>query len=447
MTLYSKASGRFYDEWEALPEKEREREISKRLDEYIGYARQLPFYEQRLTGYNPHSTSPLQEVPSLTATDLRPALPPQGTGLVLDRSNGFTVFQSGGTTGVPKSTLFSHQELEGLNLPNARGFFATGLTPSDKVGNLWAVGSLYMTFVHINRMVQQYGCENYPFSNHTITEFIHTVVTKFGLNCLTGIASSTLNVVRAMVQMSDKPISIPKIYYGGEHFYEADKEELRNKVGAEIIMAPGYGTVDTWYLGYQCSLCPTSVFHTHDDQVYLEIVDPATNAACAPEQVGMLYATPYLRRVTPIVRYQVGDRAKWLGENCPCGRTTPVFKLLGRGDDVLRIGYDSVDYNAVQDVVGAIQGLSGSIQMEKSRIDGKDKLIIRVETEAPKEQRPRLAEQLEKQMLATRPSLSEFIQLGTVWPLEISLVDLESLPRNPKTGKLIRVKDVIGDDA
>ena len=52
----------------------------------------------------------------------------------------------------------------------------------------------------------------------------------------------------------------------------------------------------------------------------------------------MLYATALPRRLTPIVRYRVGDRARWLGCRCACGRTTPLFELLGRGDDILRIG-------------------------------------------------------------------------------------------------------------
>ena len=67
--------------------------------------------------------------------------------------------------------------------------------PEDRVGNLFAVGSLYMTFVHINRMLQQYGCQNYPFSNHTAVDFIHTVVKQFDVRVLTGIASVVTTIL------------------------------------------------------------------------------------------------------------------------------------------------------------------------------------------------------------------------------------------------------------
>lgn len=437
-TLWDQKRGKYYDPWEEATPGQRTVHMRAQLEEIVSCASRLPFYQDRLSKVKLTEEHPLAEVPVLKAEDFRAQLPPKGRGAV--NGSGYTVFQSGGTTGLPKTTLFSHEELEGLNLGNARGFYAVGLTPDDRVGNLWAVGSLYMTFVHINRMIQQYGCMNFPFSNHTEMDFIHPVVREFGINTLTGIASSTLNAVRALHRMGAEGIRIEKIFYGGEHFFEADKEEIRNKVGAEIIAAPGYGTVDTWYLGYQCSDCPTGVFHCHDDQVWLEIWDEERDGPT--DGVGMLYATPFPRRVTPVVRYRVGDRARWV-EPCRCGRTTPRFQLLGRGDDVLRIGYDSVDYGAVQEIVAKVPGFTGSIQLEKLREDGRDRLVVRVETELNEPGWTEAREKFEALLLESRPSLREFIQKGTVWPVRVESVAPGALPRNPKTGKLMRVVDVI----
>jgi len=339
MSLWTEKSKRqFYDPWEFMPEDRRIEFRGRYLADYVNFARELEFYRDRLEGFDPKSSRPMKNVPVLQSSDVRELVPPVSRRLVTGGANDYTVFQSGGTTGTPKSTLFSHAELEGLNLPNARGFYACGLVPEDRVGNLFAVGSLYMTFVHINRMLQQYGCQNFPFSNHTAVDFIHTVVQQFDVRVLTGIASVVLNALRGMKQLGLDGIHIEKIYYGGEHFYEADKQEIEKTFGTKVILAPGYGTVDTWYLGYQCSLSPTGVFHAHDDQVYIESVNEETGELAPPGEIGMMYATSFPRRVTPIVRYRVGDRMKWLPDLCACGRTTPVFQLLGRGDDVLRIG-------------------------------------------------------------------------------------------------------------
>ncbi|MCC7441050.1 MAG: hypothetical protein IT285_05435, partial [Bdellovibrionales bacterium] len=355
-----------FDSWEVESAQTRQDVIRARLGEYVDYARErVPYWAERLASYDPKAEHPLAALPPLTSDDLRPLLPPQGMGLLADPKAAITYFQSGGTTGMPKSALFGDAEIEALAQPNARGFYALGLRGDDRVGNQFAVGGLYMTFIHINRMLQQYGCANFPFANNTPVDFVHTVTKLFKLNVFTGITSVVLTTLRGLADMGLDGINIQKVFYGGEHVYEADKEELRRKLGVELIAAPGYGTVDTWYIGYQCLKTPTGVFHAHDDQTYIEIVNEDTGRHAGPGEIGMLYATAFPRRVTPVLRYRVGDRAEWLPGHCTCGRTTPLFRLHGRGDDVLRIGYDSVDYGFVQEAVLAVQGLSGTVQMRK----------------------------------------------------------------------------------
>lgn len=448
MSFYEqKSRGRFYDSWECLIEEKRRIFIEENLDSYIHFAADSSrFYWERLSRYEKGATHPLKHVPVLTSDELRTLLPPQSDVMVAGGVKDYTVFQSGGTTGMPKTTLFSHAELERLNLPNARGFFAAGLVPEDRVANLFAVGGLYMTFIHINRMLQQYGCMNFPFSNHAPVDFIHMVTQQFKINCFTGIASVVMNALRKMTEAGGHGIQIEKVYYGGEHLYEADKREIQEKFGTKVILAPGYGTVDTWYLGYQCIECPTGVFHAHDDEVYIEMVNEDSGEHCDVGEIGMLYATAFPRRITPMVRYRVGDRAKWLKQLCSCGRTTPLFKLLGRGDDVLRIGYDSIDYNAIQDAVLKVPGFSGQVQMEKRRERGKDRLILRVETELEPSEHEKARCAFEALLMEARPALREFLQKSIVWPLTIELLTPASLPRNPRTGKLLRVIDSSGEE-
>lgn len=442
--LLCRRAGPFYDSWETADALLRERTIRKRLDEYVRFAaRRVPFYKPRLAAYDAKAEHPLLSVPALRSEELRDLLPPTSARLLSRKTENYTVFQSGGTTGFPKTTLFSHEELEGLNLPNARGFYAVGLSPQDRVCNLFAVGGLYMTFIHINRLLQQYGCQNFPFSNHTPVDFIHTVAKLFKVNCITGIASVALNCLRGMAKIGLDGIKIKKLYYGGEHFYEADKREVRDKYGIEIVAAPGYGAVESWYLGYQCRACPTGVFHAHDDQSYLEIVDEETGRACAPGQTGMLHVTAFPRRLTPVVRCRVGDLAYWVKAPCRCGRTTPLFKLLGRGDDVLRIGFDSVDYPFVQESVSRVAGLLGSVQMQKKREKGRDRLILRVESDASPRDFNKLAKTLEREVCGKRPTLRKAVAEKTIWPVEIEILRSGSLPRHPRTGKLVRVIDVI----
>jgi phenylacetate-coenzyme A ligase PaaK-like adenylate-forming protein len=447
MALFHQNVGKFYDAWENLDAKTRERERRRKLDEYVNFALQhVSWYRDKLDKYAPKSDHPLHDVPVMSSSDLRTLVPPVSDKLLVPGVKGYSVFQSGGTTGIPKTTLFSHDELDRLTDLNARGFFAVGLTDDDRIANLWAVGSLYMTFIHMNRMMQQYGCMSFPFSNHTDSEFTGNVASLFKINCFSGISSVVLTTLRQIYDAGIRDLKVDKIYYGGEHFYDADKEEVKRKFGTKIIAAPGYGTVDTWYIGYQCASCAAGEFHAHDDDCYIEIVDVDTGDPCEPGKVGKLLATPFPRKVMPIIRYQVGDLAKWNGEPCSCGRTTPTFKLLGRGDDILRIGFDSVDYNYVQEVCLRSHLVTGTIQLEKIRHQGKDKLVVRVECERNEIEWQDINIKLADLIVRDRPTLKKAIQNQSVWPIDVHCCKLNSLPRNPKTGKLIRVIDAIKDE-
>lgn len=440
MTLFDAKSGPFYDPWEVLPDAEKFPEIRKRLADVIAFAgKRSPFYRERLAGFDAKNEYPLKDVPFLTSADLRANLPPLSADLLTTDTGGWTVFQSGGTTGTPKTSLFTHAELEVINRCNARGFFATGLSPKDRVANLWAVGGLYMTFVHMNRVLQEYGCVSFPFSNHTPAEFVHGVAKRFGINCFTGITSVVLNTLRQIKKIDPGFRGIDKVYFGGEHIYDADREELERDFGARVVKAPGYGTIDSWYLGYQCDRCDNGTFHAFDDMVYVEILNEDTGKPCPRGTAGMLHVTAFPRRLTPIVRYRVGDRAKWSNEACSCGRTTPLFRLLGRGDDVLRVGYDSVDLATVQALVGRVGG-TGAVQMEKRREEGRDRLILRVETQAESDE-SELKRKIEEAFLNERPSFQEFVKKGSVWPLVVEVFPIGGIPLNPRTGKLVRVID------
>ncbi len=433
MNLFDKKEGLFFDKWEEYDLVEKEPILRQKLSDYIEYAKKFPFYNQKLFKVNLDSEFPLENIPPLTSDVIKPVVSSFSKSLLGKES--FSVFQSGGTTGSPKVSLFSNEELEALSLPNARGFFASGLTKEDRVANLWASGSLYMTFIHINRMLQQYGCINFPFANHSQSEFIYECIRKFKINCLTGVSSYLLQLIRDFEKFGG--LHIDKIFYGAEHLYEENRREIENRTGAKIIKAPGYGTIDTWYIGYQCSFCDNGVFHVHDDQVYLEIVNEENGKIINSSEIGAIYVTTYLRRLTPIIRYRIGDRGYWIKDECKCGRKTPLFKLLGRCDDVLRIGCDSVYYEDIQKCTKGIDELTGLVQIEKRRREGKDELVIRAE--AQNIDNASIVKELEKRILFSRQLLREMIEKKSVSPLKIELVPPGSLPKNQRTGKLIRV--------
>ena len=78
--------------------------------------------------------------------------------------------------------------------------------------------------------------------------------------------------------------------------------------------------------------------------------------------------------------------------------------------------------------------------MVKTRVDGKDQLTIRIETDAAP---AGLGDAIGLALVSARPTLRDSIQKGTVLPIRVDLVPTGTLERNPRTGKLMRVKDAL----
>src|SRR5438876_10675350 len=103
MSLLDDVQGPFHDRWETARPSERESAIRRNLDDYVRLARGVPFYRERLEGYAPGEEHPLKSVPVLNSNQLRELLPPKSTALLASGA-AYNVFQSGGTTGFPKTT-------------------------------------------------------------------------------------------------------------------------------------------------------------------------------------------------------------------------------------------------------------------------------------------------------------------------------------------------------
>lgn len=81
--------------------------------------------------------------------------------------------------------------------------------------------------------------------------------------------------------------------------------------------------------------CRSGSMHVDEDRVWLEIVDEEGRPVPDGE-VGSVVVTHYRERAMPLVRYQVGDRARIVPGACPCGRGFRRMQLVdGRINDYL----------------------------------------------------------------------------------------------------------------
>ncbi len=83
------------------------------------------------------------------------------------------------------------------------------------------------------------------------------------------------------------------------------------------------------------SECERGRLHVSSDATVVEILRP-DGTACAPGEDGEVVGTSLFRRLQPLVRFRVGDHARWAAKICPCGRPFPVIEeVVGRTEDVV----------------------------------------------------------------------------------------------------------------
>lgn len=89
-----------------------------------------------------------------------------------------------------------------------------------------------------------------------------------------------------------------------------------------------YGSCEIRGIAQQCPECRG--LHVNVEHVHVEFVD-GENHPVPTGTYGCTLLTNLEDRVFPMIRYENGDRGRWLGEACSCGRTLPcIDSVKGR---------------------------------------------------------------------------------------------------------------------
>lgn len=95
-----------------------------------------------------------------------------------------------------------------------------------------------------------------------------------------------------------------------------------------------YGQTEMQSFWYECE---AGRMHAHPLAGLTEILRPDGTAA-GPGEMGEVVLTGFINDAMPLLRYRVGDTARFGCESCPCGRAMPIIEEIGgRLDDVVFI--------------------------------------------------------------------------------------------------------------
>ncbi len=414
------------------------------IQEILETARaQSPFYRQAFAKV-PEGTYRLEAYPILDQTEFWKANTfPQGNRVLTSEVSDALVFKSGGTTGRPKFSLYTREEWASFTELFGWGMSQSALRKGDRVANLFYAGDLYASFLFIHGSLERASCPSVilPLSGSAPVDSIVHALQEIDTNVLAGVPTTLVSLANSIQAKGLKFPQVRRILFGGEALYEDQARFLQSVFPAAQFHSIGYASVDGGLLGYADSDCAAGEHRCFEDATIMEIVDEATHEPIEePARPGRLLLTNLTRKLMPLIRYPVGDRAYWID---PPGTSHRKFMLLGRSEEAARVGPASLYYDDLRIFINewatseGIQDLSG-FQIVVTHEDQKDVLTLRIGSPQPRENRTtRLVEAL----LNARPMLQDLVDDEMIGFPRVEWCAPADLKVNARTGKLQRVLD------
>ena len=238
-------------------------------------------------------------------------------------------------------------------------------------------------------------------------------------------------------------LDIDLILFGGEILYPDQLDAIGAVFPGARVHSILYASVDGGELGYfDADSCENGEHRCFDESTIMEIVDEDTHEVITEEGIaGKLLVTNLNRRLMPLVRYPVGDRAMWTE---PPGTGDRKFKLLGRSEEGARIGPATL---YVQDVVSIFEHFHNEVtllnfQIVISHYDQKDQALIKaVAREIPADASD-LSSRILEHLYTQRAMLGEMRAEKLIHPVQLQWCRPDELESNPRTGKTRHILDL-----
>lgn len=431
---------------------QRVRAIGEMTDSYIGephdgvyalerYCQRINFHDSKVftlmknksTFEDVKSPSPKKTTPIMEKSDFQ-------NQIVEDKYSDL-FFYSGGSSGEPKLSVFTYEDYNRQMEVAGAGLYAAGLNPlTDRCMNLFYAGSLYGGFVSFFTILEKLNAVHFPMGASTDFSLVGKTIVKNKIDTLLGMPSYLIQLFKENHEAFKAYKGIKKIFYGGEHFSEAQRQHLKKEYGVEIVRSASYGSVDAGPLAYQCEFAVGGVHHLNEKLHDLEIVDLEKDEPVKDGEIGRLLFTSKVRHGQRIERYAIGDVGKKLEGSCKCGRHGVRFELLGRHGDVFRIGTAFLSYQKFQKILIDKFDYVGSIQLHLHPGDAtkKESVEIKVEDIFNVTQTP---ESLYKLFVNEYPDLDLVVNNDKVLDFSVSVVHKNKLTHSASTGKLRSVID------
>ncbi|EPY92761.1 hypothetical protein K530_51690 [Streptomyces noursei CCRC 11814] len=406
-----------------------------------------PFYRE-LYADLPDRVTELTDLPVVPHDAFWRANTPRDNGLLTGPLDEAVVFKSGGTTGAPKFSVYTREEWREFTEAFGGGLVEAGLRPGHRVADLFYAGELYASFTFILDALHRAPVANVRLPIGGGAPFASTVHTlaEFDVDVIAGTTTTLCGLADHLVREERQLPDVRLLFFGGEGLFEDQRPLLRQAFPHAEARSIGYAGVDSGLLGQAVPGADPRVHRAFTPHTVVEILDEHTGEPITRDGVaGRIVVTDLRRRLMPVLRYPVGDRAEWT--DAAAGH----FRILGRAEEGVRIGAVSLYTQDVHDLVRAADptGQVLGTQLVVRRWDGRDGLVLRLAVagdpatgdDGDARDLGHLAAAIAKEILAARPMYAAEVDAARIHPLAVEWVRHDELVVNVRTGKLMRVID------
>jgi phenylacetate-CoA ligase len=362
-------------EIETLPrEATREQQDTALRRQLPAVAARSPFYADRFAQAGVDVASirgveDLAHLPFTDKTDLRAsqaAAPPLGRHAAADMDDVVRVHASSGTTGRPSYVGVTAADAATWAEVAARVYVCEGMRRSDRVLHGFGLG-FFVGGLPLAEAVQRIGATFIPLGTGASDRLLSAAADLGAtvLSCTPSYARYLAELMRDRLDRDPRSLGVRLILLGAEPGggIPAVRDRIAADYGAEVRESVGNADVFPMYAG-TCAAQDGNHLQAPDHVVF-ELIDPESGAVLPWEDgaEGELVATHLTRECVPLVRFRTRDRIVVATTPCPCGRTGPRIRCIGRTDDLLIVNGVNVWPSAISDVVAGRPETTGALEI------------------------------------------------------------------------------------
>uniref|UniRef100_UPI00260A0BF3 phenylacetate--CoA ligase family protein n=1 Tax=uncultured Amaricoccus sp. TaxID=339341 RepID=UPI00260A0BF3 len=337
-----------------------------------------PFFRARLqaAGFpdaqSVGSLAAIAALPLTTKDDLRAsrtAERPIGAHLAAPLSEVVRIYSTSGTTGAPSYIPLTAGDLAIWIAISARSYGASGVRAGDRLVSTYGAGPFVagaaldafaaLGLCHIP--VGPGNSERLLAAVQALAPQAVALTPSYALHLAETAAARGIDLARS---------SVARLLVAGEP--GGGEPELRARLegawGARVTEAMGIGDVAVSLWG-ECE-ARAGMHFSGRGFIHPELIEPQTGMPLAWEEgaEGELVYTHLHHRAAPLLRFRSRDHVRVSAGACPCGRTSPRVRCIGRTDDMLILRGVNLFPTAVREVVaGFAPAVSGVVALRPRR--------------------------------------------------------------------------------